>query len=214
MTGTHQEKDAQSFHTRLNLSTSDNYEDYHSGHSYENSLIYYPFNRPIHGSYKTNISAFAKDTSTNESVILEFSSGSKFIVYTSDPSHLMKTPDKIFSSDHQFAIVLAGHTRQEETNRIFDMDLCLQRLLTLIICLIMIATLVFGFRQWNEIVVIPIGMMALILLGYYRVLSFFQFQTFTWNELDQMRLNNLTEKALLHYSKHISTTCKECVWCA
>lgn len=45
MTGTRQGKDAQSFRTRLNLSTSDNYEDYHSGHSYENSLIYYPFDR-------------------------------------------------------------------------------------------------------------------------------------------------------------------------
>ncbi len=41
----HRGKDAQSFHTRLNLSTSDNYEDYHSRHSYENSLIYYPFDR-------------------------------------------------------------------------------------------------------------------------------------------------------------------------
>ncbi len=44
-------------------------------------------------------------------------------------------------------------------------------------------------------------------------------RTFTWNELgmfslcaDQMRLNDLAEKALLHYSKRISTTCKECVW--
>ncbi len=31
-------------------------------------------------------------------------------------------------------------------------------LLTLMICLIMIATVVFGFRQRNEIVVVPIGM--------------------------------------------------------
>ncbi|PBK88164.1 hypothetical protein ARMGADRAFT_1034136 [Armillaria gallica] len=237
MTGTHQGKDAQSFRTRLNLSASDNYEDYHSGHSYENSLIYYPFDR-----YETNISAFAKDTSTNESVILEFSSGSGFIV------------------DHRFAIVLAGRTRQEETNRIFDMDLCLQRntlvivyclvitftfwLLTLMICLIMIATVVFGFRQRNEIVVVPIGMVfaftqlrssmpgipdgfvhpgntidfvgllpCLILLSISAIamVGIYLFadpddpyrRTFTWNEL---------EKALLHYSKRILTTCKECVW--
>ncbi|PBK61057.1 hypothetical protein ARMSODRAFT_1025966 [Armillaria solidipes] len=31
-------------------------------------------------------------------------------------------------------------------------------LVTLMICLIMISTVVFGFQQWNEIVVVPIGM--------------------------------------------------------
>ncbi len=43
-------------------------------------------------------------------------------------------------------------------------------------------------------------------------------RTFTWNELgmfglcvDQMRLNELAENALLHYFKRISTTSKECV---
>ncbi|KAK0229662.1 hypothetical protein EDD85DRAFT_973492 [Armillaria nabsnona] len=244
-TGTRRGKNAQSFRTRLNLSTSDNYEDYHSGHSYENSLIYYPFDR-----YETNLSAFAKDTSTNESVNLEFSSGSGFII------------------DHRFAIVLAGRTRQEETNRIFDMDLCLQRLLTLMICLIMIATVVFSFRQRNEIVVVPIGMVfaftqlrssmpgipdgfvnmdsaqtvahqgntidfvgllpCLILLSISAIamVGIYLFadpddpsrRSFTWNELgmfglcvDEMRLNELAENALLHYSKRISTTSKDCV---
>ncbi|PBK88202.1 hypothetical protein ARMGADRAFT_1034170 [Armillaria gallica] len=196
MAGTRRGKDAQSFRTRVALSTSDNYEDYHSGHSYENSLIYYPFDR-----------------------------------------------------DLRFAIVLAGRTRQEETNRIFDMDLCLQRLLTLMICLIMIATVVFSFRQRNEIVVVPIGMVfaftqlrssmpgipdgfahqgntigtpysyyfvgllpCLILLSISAIamVSIYLFtdpddpsrRTFTWNEL---------ENALLHYSKRISTTSKEYV---
>ncbi|KAK0434191.1 hypothetical protein EV421DRAFT_1992782 [Armillaria borealis] len=199
MAGTRQGEDAPSFRTKLTLSTSDNYQNYYSGHSYEKSLVYYPFDR-----------------------------------------------------NDRFAIVPAGRPRWEETDRIFDMDLSLQRntlvivyclvitftfwLVTLMICLIMIATVVFGFRQRNEIIVVPIGTVftftqlrssmpgapegfhlvgllpCLILLSISAIamVGIYLFadpddpsrRTFTWNEL---------EKALLHYSKRISTTSKECV---
>ncbi|KAK0477789.1 hypothetical protein IW261DRAFT_1565567 [Armillaria novae-zelandiae] len=77
-----------------------------------------------------------------------------------------------FLVDLQFSVASAG-PRQEETDQIWDMDFSLKRntliivyclvitftfwLITIIICLIMITTVVFGFRQRNEIVVVPIG---------------------------------------------------------
>ncbi|KAK0477802.1 hypothetical protein IW261DRAFT_1631978 [Armillaria novae-zelandiae] len=142
-------RDAPNFATVLTLYTSNDYQDHSSGHSYENSLVYYSFD-----SYEAKISAFARDASTNESVTLKISSGSGFIV------------------NFQFAIVPAG-PRLEETDQIWDLNFSFKRntviivyslvitfafwLITIMICLIMITTVVFGFRQRNEIVVVPIG---------------------------------------------------------
>ncbi|KAK0191848.1 hypothetical protein F5146DRAFT_1135539 [Armillaria mellea] len=147
--GTRRRRGGLSFRTPLTLYTSNDYQDYYSGTSYEDRLLYYPFDR-----YETQISAFARDASTNESVSLQFYSGSGFIV------------------NLQFSIAPAGPPRWQETDQIWDTDLSLRRntlvilyclvitltfwLVTIMICLIMIATVVFGFRQRNEIVIIPI----------------------------------------------------------
>ncbi|KAK0477832.1 hypothetical protein IW261DRAFT_1632015 [Armillaria novae-zelandiae] len=135
------------FRSKLNLLHSDDVQDYKSGHFDKHSPAYYPFDR-----YETSISAFARDASTNESIQLEFHPGSGFVVGL------------------QFAIV-GGPS--EDANQISHIGLSLKRntliivyclvitiafwLITLMICLIMIATVVFGFRQRNEIVVVPIG---------------------------------------------------------
>ncbi|KAK0463385.1 hypothetical protein IW261DRAFT_1575735 [Armillaria novae-zelandiae] len=228
-------RDAPNFNTVLTLYTSDDYQDYSSGYSYENSLVYYPFD-----SYGANISAFARDASTNESVTLQISSGSGFIV------------------NFQFAIAPTG-PRLEETDQIWDLNFSFKRntmiivyslvitfafwLITITICLIMITTVVFGFRQRNEIVVVPIGTIftfiqlrssmpgappgfarqgnsidfvgllpCLILLSISAIAMIgiclfadpddVSRRIFTWNGL---------EDALLHYSKRIWTTFKQCV---
>ncbi|KAK0492491.1 hypothetical protein EDD18DRAFT_1108878 [Armillaria luteobubalina] len=191
-TGTGRKEDPPNFRTKLNLSTSGNYQDYYSGRSSQSSPTYYLFDR-----------------------------------------------------DHRFAIVFSGRTRREDTNQIFDMVLSLRCstlvivyclvitvtlwLVTLMICFIMIATVIFRFRQRNEIVIVPIG----------SVFTFTQLRstmpgapgdfgsdnnstsrtyrwTFTWNELgmidprlDQMRLSEYTENELLHYAKRMWSTSKE-----
>ncbi|KAK0215397.1 hypothetical protein IW262DRAFT_1299668 [Armillaria fumosa] len=214
-TGIGGKEDAPSFCTKLNLSTSDNYKDSHSGRSSQSSPIYYPFDR--------------------------------FIAYEPDASRLIQMPDKFFLSDHRFAIVLAGHKRGGETDWNFDMNLSLQRstlvmvyclvitvtlwLVTLMISFIMIATVIFGFRKPNEIVVVPIGTVfaftqlrstmpgapqefvpqAIVMVGVYLFADPDDpsRRTFTWNEL--VRLNERAENASLHYANHFWSTSKEFV---
>ncbi|KAK0430456.1 hypothetical protein EV421DRAFT_1858565 [Armillaria borealis] len=109
------------------------------------SLVYYPFDR-----YKSEIFAFTEDASTNESVSLVLDSATGLI------GDLKITTDVIGEDITDWEYL--GPTKEA-----VDVIVTLQpaplllRLVTLMICLIMIATVVFGFRQRNEIVVVPIG---------------------------------------------------------
>ncbi|SJL16589.1 uncharacterized protein ARMOST_20115 [Armillaria ostoyae] len=143
-----------------------------SGHA---SLVYYPFDRhailfatfswsdvtyPRCASYNAQIFAFAQDRSTNESVSLVLASASALFpglkitvdVPTDDPAYLEEV---------------------KPGNRVMDVIVTIERstlvivyclvitltiwLVTLMICCIMIATVMFSFRQRNEIVVVPVA---------------------------------------------------------
>ncbi|KAK0215412.1 hypothetical protein IW262DRAFT_1511071 [Armillaria fumosa] len=119
------------------------------------SLVYYPFD-----SYKAAMFAFAQDSLTNESISLVIGSISALF-----PGLKIST-DVVSDSLAYLEVVQPGQ-------RVIDVVVTIQRsnlvigyclvitltfwLFTLMICLIMIATVVFGFRQRNEIIVIPVG---------------------------------------------------------
>ncbi|KAK0477866.1 hypothetical protein IW261DRAFT_1632060, partial [Armillaria novae-zelandiae] len=105
---------------------------------------YYPFDW-----YWSGVTAFAQETFTNKSVALALSSAFRFVgtsfsnlaittgVQEADPAHL---GDAGIKEEIIFAYVILK-----------------RRLITLMICLITVATVIFGFRQRNEIAVVPIG---------------------------------------------------------
>ncbi|KAK0434208.1 hypothetical protein EV421DRAFT_1992831 [Armillaria borealis] len=127
---------------------------------YQNKLISpgtlasYPFDQ-----YYALVFAFAQEASTNKSVSLVLDSASRFI------ADLKVTTDNMFGTPSEQRDVFG--------QEVIYVYLYLQRstlviayclvitvtfwMVTLMICLIMITTVVFGYRQRNEIVVVPIG---------------------------------------------------------
>ncbi|PBK86134.1 hypothetical protein ARMGADRAFT_1086889 [Armillaria gallica] len=111
------------------------------------SLVYYPFD-----CYIAKIRAFAQDAVTNQSVSLDLISLSGLV-----PG--LKITSDISSDSLKDAVISIGVNIQRST---LVIGYCLIItvtfwLVTLMICLIMISTVVFGFQQRNEIVVVPIG---------------------------------------------------------
>ncbi|KAK0215417.1 hypothetical protein IW262DRAFT_1496370 [Armillaria fumosa] len=120
---------------------------------------YYPFDW-----YWSGVTAFAQETSTNKSVALALSSAFRFVgtsmsnleittgVQEADPTHLEDTG---IEEEIIFAYVILKRSRPV-------IGYCLVItvtfwLITLMICLITVTTVIFGFRQRNEITVVPIG---------------------------------------------------------
>ncbi|KAK0434198.1 hypothetical protein EV421DRAFT_1992805 [Armillaria borealis] len=142
---------------RTNVVVYPNYG--HAPSSSHASLVYYPFD-----SYNAKMFAFARDASTNKSVSLVLNSASA--LFATSLSGL-KISTYVKSESLAYLEVV------EPGQRVVDVLVTIQRsnlvigycliitltfwLVTLMICLIMIATVVFGFRQRNEIVVIPVG---------------------------------------------------------
>ncbi|PBK68449.1 hypothetical protein ARMSODRAFT_1085393 [Armillaria solidipes] len=142
------------FRTELIIYPQYDYTQHALEHSHA-SLVYYPFDR-----YNSEIFAFAEEASTNESVSLVLDSATGLIV------DLKITTDVIGENITYWEDWSPAKTA-------IDVVVTLQRstliiaycliitftfwLVTLMICLIMIATVIFGFRQRNEIVVVPIG---------------------------------------------------------
>ncbi|PBK68425.1 hypothetical protein ARMSODRAFT_975832 [Armillaria solidipes] len=142
------------FRTELIISLV-NHETRHALDHSHASLLYYPFDR-----YNSEIFACAQDASTNESVSLVLNSAAGLIVG-------LKIATEMVGEDITYREDLGP------ANQVIDVIVTLQRsiliigycliitftfwLVTLMICLLMIATIVFGFRQRNEIVVVPIG---------------------------------------------------------
>ncbi|PBK88165.1 hypothetical protein ARMGADRAFT_1084804 [Armillaria gallica] len=123
------------------------------------TLADYPFD-----SYESLIVVFAQEALTNKPVSLVLNSASRLIA--TSLSNLKITTNNIGSDP----IYLASKNLTEE---IIHASVTLQRsafvigyclviavtfwMVTVMICLIMITTVLFGFRQRNEIVVVPIG---------------------------------------------------------
>ncbi|PBK88196.1 hypothetical protein ARMGADRAFT_1120602 [Armillaria gallica] len=147
------------FRTELIIYPEYDFTRYSLEHSHA-SLVYYPFDR-----YKSKIFAFAQDTSTNESVSLVLDSATGLTDRTSFSG--LKIMTDIIGEDMTY------WEDFDPAKQPIDVIVTLQRstlviaycliitftfwLVTLMICLIMIATVAFGFRQRNEIVVVPIG---------------------------------------------------------
>ncbi|KAK0452191.1 uncharacterized protein EV420DRAFT_1559363 [Desarmillaria tabescens] len=112
------------------------------------SIIYYPFD-----SYNVFIKAFAQDAVTNASVFLSISPASGRIVD-------LKVTTDIFSFENDAKSKIEVFLTFQRSTLVIVYCLTITLifwLVTLMICLIMITTVVFGFRQRNEIVVVPIG---------------------------------------------------------
>ncbi|KAK0215426.1 hypothetical protein IW262DRAFT_1439744 [Armillaria fumosa] len=122
-----------------------NYSQRHLIRSTRSSAVYYPFDR-----YQAITAGYAEDTSTNETVAVNVKSSSGLAVGLK----ISADPD---SDDPDFILVMI--TLQRGTLVIWY---CLVItitfwLITLTICLLMIMTVGFGFKQRNEIVVVPVG---------------------------------------------------------
>ncbi|KAK0203539.1 hypothetical protein DFS33DRAFT_1332238 [Desarmillaria ectypa] len=123
----------------------------HSVRHTRSSQVYYPFDH-----YLAEIFGFAQDKSTNDTVSLSLHSTSGLAVGL-----------KISTE------VIEGFLPQEGSPEVIYVVVTLQRgtlviwyclvititfwLITLMICLVMIMTVGFGFQQRNEIVVVPVG---------------------------------------------------------
>ncbi|KAK0229432.1 hypothetical protein EDD85DRAFT_957178 [Armillaria nabsnona] len=113
------------------------------------SLVSYPFD-----CYTAEIHVFAQDAVTNESVILAMSLS---VVVPG-----LKITSDISSDSPAYvkAAVIDTSVNIQRSSLVIGYCLIITItfwLVTLMICLIMISTVVFGFRQRNEIVVVPIA---------------------------------------------------------
>ncbi|KAK0215409.1 hypothetical protein IW262DRAFT_1465017 [Armillaria fumosa] len=106
----------------------------------------YPFDH-----YSTTISAFAQNAPTNDSIAVDLTSTTALVLLIFESSGNL--------DGSVFEVTSISFKLQHST---IIIAYCLIItvtfwMVTLMICLIMIATVFFGFRQWNEIVVVPIG---------------------------------------------------------
>ncbi|PBK90380.1 hypothetical protein ARMGADRAFT_1166833 [Armillaria gallica] len=124
------------------------------------TLAYYPFD-----SYQSEIFAFAQEASTNKSVSLVIGSASRLIVtFSSDlkiTTGVMSTaPTYMEDTGFLQQEVIGANVILERNTLVIGYCLVITVtfwMVTLMICLIMITTVIFGYRQRNEIVVVPIG---------------------------------------------------------
>ncbi|PBK88216.1 hypothetical protein ARMGADRAFT_1168141 [Armillaria gallica] len=140
------------FRTKFNIYPLGNYSQHSSFISHKSLAYYYPFD-----VYWAGIFAFAQEVSTNKSVNLALDSSSSLIVGFKITTDMRKDPLEDIGVQQE--VIEARVTLQRST---FVIGYCLVITLTfwmvtLTICFIMITTVVFGFRQRNEIVVVPIG---------------------------------------------------------
>ncbi|KAK0493843.1 hypothetical protein EDD18DRAFT_1404339 [Armillaria luteobubalina] len=120
---------------------------------------YYPFDW-----YWSGVTAFAQETFTNKSVALALSSAFRFVgnflsnleittgIQEADPAHL---EDADIEEEIIFVYVIL-----KRSTPVIGYCLVITVtfwLITLMICLITVTTVIFGFRQRNEIAVVPIG---------------------------------------------------------
>ncbi|KAK0492443.1 hypothetical protein EDD18DRAFT_1357697 [Armillaria luteobubalina] len=145
------------FRTKLNIEPVPEY-DYRSWTRKPTSkgiLSYYPFD-----SYQSIISAFAEEEFTNMFVILGLDSISRFLVdlkITIDNNYTVE--ERWFTSREDIIFVRIMPQRSTLVIGYCLVITVTFWMVTLMICLIMITTVVFGYRQRNEIVVVPIGTM-------------------------------------------------------
>ncbi|KAK0477819.1 hypothetical protein IW261DRAFT_1594296 [Armillaria novae-zelandiae] len=121
-------------------------------------LSAYPFD-----SYYADVAIFARDVSTNDSVSVDLSTSYGLITGIKTTTDAVEYSPWQSKDDLDF-VGLQGaiHIYMNLERSTLVMAYCLIITLTfwmvtLVICLIMIATVLFGFRQRNEIVVVPIG---------------------------------------------------------
>ncbi|PBK68475.1 hypothetical protein ARMSODRAFT_1085399 [Armillaria solidipes] len=120
------------------------------------TLAYYPFD-----SYQSEIFAFAQEALTNKSVSLVIGSASRLIIDLKITTGAMST-DPTYMEDTGFLQqeVIGAYVILQRSTLVIGYCLVITVtfwMVTLMICLIMITTVIFGYRQRNEIVVVPIG---------------------------------------------------------
>ncbi|PBK81140.1 hypothetical protein ARMGADRAFT_1091569 [Armillaria gallica] len=148
---------AASFRTKLNIYPAYQYtvQDNLTTMINHGILSYYPFD-----SYGSVIFAFANETLTNQPVFLALAPVSR----TSSSNYDITIVNRLNSS---------GQQEEYVAQKMIYADVMLKRstlvigyclvitvtfwMVTLMVCLLMITTVVFGYRQRNEIVVVPIG---------------------------------------------------------
>ncbi|KAK0433874.1 hypothetical protein EV421DRAFT_2039948 [Armillaria borealis] len=130
------------------------------GGTVHGSTVYYPFD-----SYRASVFAFARDIVTNESVSLSIGAADGIIAGLKITANIIEQ-DPPDWDPKDFKMIMAFLTFQRSPLTIgYCLIITLTFwLVTLMICLIMIKTMVFGFRQRNEIVLIPIGAMFVFTL--------------------------------------------------
>ncbi|PBK88191.1 hypothetical protein ARMGADRAFT_1084841 [Armillaria gallica] len=126
-------------------------------------LSAYPFD-----SYYSDIVVFAQDVSTNDSVSVDLStshglittslSGIKTTTDAVEYSLRWPTDESVFLQGLQGAMHIYMNLQRSPLVIAYCLIITITFwMITLVICLIMIATVFFGFRQRNKIVVVPIG---------------------------------------------------------
>ncbi|KAK0472985.1 hypothetical protein IW261DRAFT_1660123 [Armillaria novae-zelandiae] len=120
-------------------------------HTYS-SNVYYPFDR-----YFAEVLAFAEDASTNKSVPLVLVSTAGLVEGLKISGDVVDSPT--LANAHLPELIDIGVTLGRGTLiKIYCIVIVVTFwLVTLMICLVMIMTVAFGFQQRNEIVVVPVG---------------------------------------------------------
>ncbi|KAK0229697.1 hypothetical protein EDD85DRAFT_973557 [Armillaria nabsnona] len=119
------------------------------------SLTYYPFD-----AYWSNIFAFAQEVSTNNSVNLDLGFAYPLIIDLKLTTNITRNEPPYLDSMGVEQGVIRAHITLHRSPLIIGYCLVVTAMfwmITLMICFIMITTVVFGYRQRNEIVVVPIG---------------------------------------------------------
>ncbi|KAK0237981.1 hypothetical protein EDD85DRAFT_563868 [Armillaria nabsnona] len=147
---------AAGFRTKLNVYPAYQYtvQDNLTTMINHGTLSYYPFD-----SYGSAIFAFANETLTNQPVFLALAPMSRYLT-----NYNIAIVNHLNSSGQQEEyvaqkMIYAGVILKRST---LVIGYCLVItvtfwMVTLMVCLLMITTVVFGYRQRNEIVVVPIG---------------------------------------------------------
>ncbi|KAK0229683.1 hypothetical protein EDD85DRAFT_973520 [Armillaria nabsnona] len=131
-------------------------DDFHKGLLIRHGTrAYYPFDW-----YWSGVTVFAQETLTNKSVFLALNSAFRIVANLEITTGVLKAdPTNSENADQEEEVILAYVILKRST---LVIGYCLVItatfwLVTLMICLIMVTTVIFGFRQRNEIVVVPIG---------------------------------------------------------
>ncbi|KAK0436938.1 hypothetical protein EV421DRAFT_1979294 [Armillaria borealis] len=143
------------FRTELAVFPPDDEDTKHPVRHTHSSEVYYPFDR-----YLVAIFGFAEDASSNATVPLSLNSTSGLAVGLKISTPFVdNVPDFAQEGDPERLSVIVSLERATSVKWYCIIITITFWLITLMICLVMIMTVGFGFQQRNEIVVVPIATM-------------------------------------------------------